>query len=753
MSKRNQGLAKNTKSIEQQKWIARILTFLIVLCAMLIPLFIAQYPQSDIRSFLTRYQIGELANEDVFATSTFQYEDEKRTARLIQEASDKVLPYFSYSLHATSLSVSQIQRFISFWKLDDNERTNSLHFLMESQLADPANVMGRFFELDNEDLHFMLLVLEETSELVLQKGLFSENDIQKNLSLGYENYYLDNNITMEKTNSLVRQPFTSALTKDTLSHYLSFWIKGYQADNPSFQPMLLFDTLQLLLLDNVVYNEARTMQLRTLAAENIKSQKITIRRGQKIISKDSVITAEQVSLLKIMSESSARYTILELIGSFFFICMATGSGLFLFIQFIKDNKRLYQYLNLMLSSLLLTQVAVFFVFMIMLEHNIPFKDSFLPLLFAPIFVSHITSKKRLGLISGFMLSCYAMMIPQSTAMTFFFSMTAIGCCLYFFQYTIKRLEDLFNWFYACVVSSFIAISLNLVSGISFGGVVPLIGALIINITLSIVFVDALVPLCERLFNIPTSYRLTELAFADSPVLDRLSTVAQGTYNHSRYVSELAYNAARAIGANALLARVGGIFHDIGKADHPEYFVENQGLENKHDDIKPSLSAAIIKSHVKLGLEKGREAGLPQEVLDIIAQHHGNDVIQFFYNEAKDQALAAGREVNIDDYCYNGEPPTTAEAAIVMLSDCVEAASRTLKKPTPSKYEKLIHSVIMGKIERDQLKDSNLSLTELDSIGGSFLQTLIGRDHHRIEYPDEIQDGPPNKSTKTFRENI
>lgn len=296
---------------------------------------------------------------------------------------------------------------------------------------------------------------------------------------------------------------------------------------------------------------------------------------------------------------------------------------------------------------------------------------------------------------------------------------------------------MYNWFFACVVSCFAALALHTIITLPFDAVLPLAGAMILNITVTMVLVQAFVPLCERLFNIPTAYRLRELAFSDSPLLDRLSTVAQGTYNHSRNVSDLAYQGARAIGANAMLARVGGLFHDVGKADHPEYFIENQGTENKHDDIKPSLSVAIIKSHVKLGLEKGREAGLPQEVLDIISQHHGNDVIQFFYNEAKTQAMEAGIEVNIDDYRYNGVPPTFAESAIVMLADCVEAASRTVKKPSHSKFQKLVHSIIMGKIERQQLQQSQLSLTDLDHIEDAFIQTLIGRDHHRIEYPNEL----------------
>jgi putative nucleotidyltransferase with HDIG domain len=363
-------------------------------------------------------------------------------------------------------------------------------------------------------------------------------------------------------------------------------------------------------------------------------------------------------------------------------------------------------------------------------------DSFLPLFFAPLFVAHISSKRRLGFISAFLLACYATLMREATLMTFFFILSVNAINLNFFRYSIKRLEDLFNWFFAVVSSSVAALAFSPLSAVAIHSLPTLIISLVVNITASLILVQAFVPLMEYLFNIPTAYRLNELASTDSPILERLGAVAQGTYNHSRNVSELAYQAAKAIGANAMLARVGGVYHDIGKVDHPEYFVENQGTENKHDDIKASLSVAVIKSHVKLGLEKGREAGLPQEVLDIISQHHGNDIIQYFYSEAARQAQASGVEINADDYSYTGEPPNFPESAIVMLADIVEAASRTLKQPTYSKYQKLVHTLVMGKIERGQLNQSHLSLTDLNRIEESFVQTLIGRDHHRIEYPEE-----------------
>lgn len=722
----------NTK---KQRSLAIALTVVVVGAAMLIPLLVSQTPSDGLHSFASRYEVGSLSNEDVFAFSAFEYIDTEKSSALVEEAAKKVLPYFSYSLQATSVSIARVRDFVSYW---DNPVGTFEDFGWEGK-SDDGHVLARFAELRSHELPYMLAALEESSELILQKGLFSREDITKNQELGYDYYYVNNTLAMTKINNMVEQKFSSALSREELPTYLSFWLNSYSEAHPSFQPNLLLDALNLLLDENVLYNEALTLHLRSEAMQQVDPVVVSIQRGQKIIAKDTVITQEQMDLVLKMNSSSTNYTVLELIGRLIFILSTTAAAIFVFHQFLRHEQRYYLYLNLMLASILLSLGMLFVVSRWALLNSIQFRDSFLPVLFAPIFISQITNKKRVGMISGFLLSCYAIILPSSSALMFFFLMTTIGFCLYFFQFTIKRLEDIFNWFYTCLFSSFMAITFNLLAGLAFTGIMPLIGALVVNITISLVLVAATVPLCEWLFNIPTSFRLSELSLGDSPVLDRLSVVAQGTYNHSRHVAEFAHEAAKAIGANALLAKVGGMYHDIGKVDHPEFFIENQGSENKHDDIKPSLSVAIIKSHVKLGLEKGREAGLPQEVLDIIAQHHGNDVIQFFYHEAKEQASASGIEVNEDDYSYSGVIPTSPESAIVMLCDCVEAASRSMKKGSPSKYEKLIHSVIMGKIARNQLKDSLLSLTDLDKISASLLQSLIGRDHHRIEYPEEQEE--------------
>ena len=183
----------------------------------------------------------------------------------------------------------------------------------------------------------------------------------------------------------------------------------------------------------------------------------------------------------------------------------------------------------------------------------------------------------------------------------------------------------------------------------------------------------------------------------------------------------------------MLARVGAYYHDLGKMDQAEYFVENQSGDNKHAEMNnPRLSVSVIKSHVKKGVEKAHHLRLPQEVIDIIAQHHGNSVISYFYSEAKKKDEQAPEE----EYSYIGNPPESKEAAVVMLADTVEAACRTLVQPSTSRLEKFIHQLIMSKTEHGQLDNADLTFRELTIIEESFVSILAGYYHTRIEYPDQ-----------------
>jgi hypothetical protein len=252
-----------------------------------------------------------------------------------------------------------------------------------------------------------------------------------------------------------------------------------------------------------------------------------------------------------------------------------------------------------------------------------------------------------------------------------------------------------------------------------------------GITCGILTIGFLPPL-EHALNAVTPFRLMELSDLNAPILRKLFTTAPGTYTHSLMVANLAEQACQDIGANALLARVGAYYHDIGKMENPDYFVENQTNHNRHDEIAPRLSATIIRSHVKLGVEKALSLGLPKDIISIIAEHHGNSIISWFYNKAVEQEEL----VNTEDFTYSGTPPRSRESAVVMLADITEAAVRTLIKPTAGKIDKFLQQLFDAKVEHGQLAESDLSFRDLEIIKKAFVKMLAGYYHSRIEYPNQ-----------------
>jgi len=263
---------------------------------------------------------------------------------------------------------------------------------------------------------------------------------------------------------------------------------------------------------------------------------------------------------------------------------------------------------------------------------------------------------------------------------------------------------------------------------------PLFWAALNGIICGMLTIGFLPPL-EHVLNAVTPFRLMELSDLNAPILRKLFTTAPGTYTHSLMVANLAEQACQDIGANALLARVGAYYHDIGKMENPDYFVENQTDHNRHDEIAPRLSATIIRSHVKLGVEKAKNLGLPKDIISIIAEHHGNSIIEWFYNKATEQEIS----VNSEDFAYPGSPPRSKESAIVMLADITEAAVRTLNKPTASKIDKFVQQLFDAKIDHGQLSESELSFRDLEIIKKSFVRVLAGYYHARIEYPKQKEE--------------
>jgi putative nucleotidyltransferase with HDIG domain len=248
----------------------------------------------------------------------------------------------------------------------------------------------------------------------------------------------------------------------------------------------------------------------------------------------------------------------------------------------------------------------------------------------------------------------------------------------------------------------------------------------------------LLPFIERWFGVLTDLSLLEVGDVAHPLLQELVRRAPGTYNHSINVASLGEAAAEAIGARGLLVRVGAYFHDAGKMLKPSYFVENQGQENRHESLVPAMSTLIIVAHVKEGVELARQYGLPQPIIDLIAEHHGTTLVEYFYRRATERSQTDPHAAEVDEqtYRYPGPKPSTRESAVLMLTDAVESASRTLTEPTPARIASLVHDLAMKRLLDGQFDECGLTLEELDVIEQSLVKSLTAVYHGRVKYPDQ-----------------
>ncbi len=254
-------------------------------------------------------------------------------------------------------------------------------------------------------------------------------------------------------------------------------------------------------------------------------------------------------------------------------------------------------------------------------------------------------------------------------------------------------------------------------------------------------VSGSLPFIESLFGVVTDISLLELSDVSHPLLQELIQKAPGTYSHSNGVATIAETAADAIGANGLLCRVGAYYHDIGKIMKPHYFVENMtaGQTSRHESLNPAMSALVIIGHVKDGVELGHQHNLPEPLIDFIEQHHGTTLVEYFFHAATKQAESQPDhryDVEESAFRYPGPKPQTREAAVLMVADAVEGASRTLAEPTPKRLETLVHDIAMKRLLDGQFDESSLTLSELAVIEDSLTKSLIGIHHGRIKYPEQ-----------------
>jgi hypothetical protein len=507
---------------------------------------------------------------------------------------------------------------------------------------------------------------------------------------------------------------------------------------------LIVDFSQRLIRPNITFNSHETEARKKIAAQQIKPVMYMIKKGEMLLREGERVTPLQLRKLEKV-EGQADFRRVPLTGSGAVALLAA-------ILIIQYHVRLRARMNSASYGnkdlLFLASIMVAFIIVVKISTTLPDSWFFgLPLsrpespvgfgipLAAGAMIVCLFMGMETALIFALALALCASMLLQGGLETFIYFILSCTMASWWLQDCRERKIiiktgaklGLLNAFLAAVINVHLGIAS--LSTLSFEVTVAFLGGLGAGIITA-----GMAPVVEMVFRYTTDITLLELANLDRPILHRLMLEAPGTYHHCVVVGSLVEAAASEIGANPILAKVCGYYHDIGKLKQPLYFIENQSNgRNKHDKLAPSMSALILIAHVKNGVELARENKLGQVIIDSIQQHHGTSTISYFYEKAK--AVKGADSVKIDHFRYPGPRPQTREAGLVMLADVVEAASRTLENPTPSRIQGLVQNLINKVFTDGQLDHCELTLKDLHRIAKSFNKILNGIHHHRIEYQD------------------
>ena len=389
-----------------------------------------------------------------------------------------------------------------------------------------------------------------------------------------------------------------------------------------------------------------------------------------------------------------------------------------------------------------------------------------PLAFSPMIAS-VLCGRHAGVFSALSVSLFgALLVPEADIFCFLVTSLITGVMAVVLTRAVRRRGSVLRaGFYVGLTTFILALAFDKIdfSGLADAeGLSVVVGKTLLPVSIGLLtgmLVSGLLPALESLFFITTNISWLELSDLNHKLLRKLQLEAPGTYHHSMVVATLAESAAEDIGANAAMCRVCSYFHDIGKLSKPEYFIENQGDRNPHDALTPTMSAIVIIAHVKDGVDMAIKHKLNPKIIDVIREHHGDSLVQYFYRKAIEQRDDMAEkvkeglenkedipEVDRKNFRYPGPCPSSRESAIISLADAVESASRSLKKPTPEKIRNLVNEIVMSRVTDGQLNACDLSMSDIKKIGKSFASTIRSMMHSRINYPKE--EGSSRKSKKS-----
>ena len=514
--------------------------------------------------------------------------------------------------------------------------------------------------------------------------------------------------------------------------------------------------LRKCLKPNMLIDQEATETNRQRAADSIEPT--LYKQGQNVVVKGDRVTAEQISVLESLGYIKGDHPQILLYVSTSIILIAVFASVWIVFRIIGLNHAVYDDKTsfVMFFAALVTVIAGLIV-----EHLGSVR--MLPVLMGAMLTVNLLDK-HIAFLTNLFITLYLSFLSFGSATTeicVIFSILFIGIvggtlCILLMKRHPTRMFVLITGL-ICGAVDFVMMSCfyAMSSADSLQAIAAQSGDAFIGALISAILCLGIQPIMESVFNLITPAKLIELSSPDQPLLRRLMIETPGTYHHSMVVANLAETAADEVGANALLVRVGAYYHDIGKLVRPQFFRENQAGENPHDKTEPQVSAAILTEHPRDGAELARKHHLPKQIIDLIEQHHGSTAVMYFYAKAIER-FGEGN-VDIADYRYEGPKPQTAEAAILMLADTVEAAVRSMQNPDRDKMHAMIRKLVRGKMEDGQLDECTLTFRDIDKICSAFETALQGVFHERIEYPEmgTKKSGPMQraKQKRAERKNI
>jgi len=633
------------------------------------------------------YRVGDkITGENILAPRTVTYRDDLKKEAIIENMIKDVRKEYIYSEDEKEKSISNFEMFFSEINTVKEKRLSQIDFTRWNTnegngYSISQNIVNELLSLSSMTLDYLEMTSKNFLNMAYDAGIYRErNDIF----------------------------FGDSILEEELKKF------------PRIQQEVLWNFLSA----NYNYDENRTRASLNQNIFQISDQYTTIQAGDVIARTGDTLDEGDIVTLEALGISSLRKSVLYIIANIFYLLLVSSVFYIMCFSLFKEeilNKRKYK-------SIFLILAAFFLIYRFMGENYL-----YLIPVDTVLFLIILITKSKFSL--AFVPAVLIFALPMTDGNLIYFMIYAVSIPLgYYLLWNVSTRTSIISAGVKLGIVRFILYILisifNLRNAIlDPSEMVQIILSGIASGTLTVAFL----PYFEKTFNILTVFQLLELGDLSHPLLQKLSLEAPGTFSHSMMVATLAENAATAIGADPVFSRVASYYHDIGKTKRPKFFVENQeGSPNPHDEVTPTMSKLIITSHTKDGVEMGREYRIPQEIRNIMQEHHGTTFLAYFYN------LAKSKDPNVEEaeYRYSGPKPRTKESAIIMLADSIEAAVRSISEKTPKNIENTIRSIISAKIDGNQLQDSPLTFNEIEMIIQSFLSSLIGIHHARLKYPGQ-----------------